>query len=118
MGSEPTNGQVIATFSRRMRVRLAGGEAVEARIRGKRLRPVCGDFVTLEPISGESDWLISAIDNRRNALTRPNRRGDTEVLAANLDRLVVVAAGTPAADWFIVDRYLCAAELMPVDAHG
>lgn len=99
-----------------MRVRLADGEAVEARIRGKRLRPVCGDFVALEPIAGESDWLISAIEDRRNALTRPNRRGDTEVLAANLDRLVVVAAATPAADWFVVDRYLCAAELMPVSA--
>lgn len=109
-------GQVIATYSRRMRVRLADGSAAEARIRGKRLRPVCGDFVALEPISGESDWLISTIEERRNALTRPNRRGDTEVLAANLDRLVVVAAATPAADWFVVDRYLSAAELMPVPA--
>ncbi len=109
-------GQVIATFSRRMRVRLDSGETIEARIRGKRLRPVCGDFVALEPISGESDWLIVGLEDRRNALTRPNRRGDTEVLAANLDRLVVVAAGTPVADWFIVDRYLCAAELMSVDA--
>lgn len=99
-----------------MRVRLDNDEAVEARIRGKRLRPVCGDMVTLAPLAGESDWLISAIEDRRNALTRPNRRGDTEVLAANLDRLVVVAAGTPTADWFIVDRYLSAAELMQVEA--
>ena len=99
-----------------MRVRLDSGEAVEARIRGKRLRPVCGDFVTLAPLAGESDWLITAVEERQNALTRPNRRGDAEVLAANLDRLVVVAAGTPAADWFIVDRYLSAAELMSVPA--
>jgi ribosome biogenesis GTPase len=30
--------------------------------------------------------------------------------------LIVVAAFEPKADWFIVDRYLCAAELMGIDA--
>ena len=43
-------------------------------------------------------------------------RGQVEVLAANLDYLVVVAAAEPKPDWFIVDRYLCAAELMGIDA--
>ena len=39
--------QVIATFSRRMRVRLPDHSEVEARLKGKRLRPVCGDFVDI-----------------------------------------------------------------------
>jgi ribosome biogenesis GTPase len=43
-------------------------------------------------------------------------RGQVEVLAANIDYLLVVAAAEPKADWFIVDRYLCAAELMGIDA--
>ncbi len=107
---------VIATFSRRMRVRLADGVEVEARIKGKRLRPVCGDEVQVETIDNEDDWLITSIAERRNALTRPTLRGRVEVLAANLDYLVVVAAAEPRADWFIVDRYLCAAELMRIDA--
>ncbi len=107
---------VIATYSRRMRLRLPDGEEHEARIKGKRLRPVCGDRVSAEPIAGENDWLITAIVPRRNELTRPDSQGRTEVLAANLDRLVVVAAPKPAADWFVVDRYLCAAELMGVSA--
>ena len=38
------------------------------------------------------------------------------MLAANIDMLVVMAAVAPLPDWFIVDRYLCAAELMPAAA--
>lgn len=107
---------VIATFSRRMRLRLSDGTEVDARIKGKRLKPVCGDRVTAERIAGESDWLITDIHARDNELTRPNMRGQVEVLAANLDYLVVVAAAEPRADWFIVDRYLCAAEIMNIAA--
>lgn len=99
-----------------MALRLADGGEVHARIKGKRLRPVCGDQVSVEPIEGESDWLITAIGERRNELTRPNSRGQVEVLAANLDALVVVAAASPVPDWFIVDRYLCAAELMGIES--
>ena len=105
---------VIATFSRRMRLRLADDELVDAKIKGKRLRPVCGDLVSAEPIANEADWLITGIEERRNALTRPNLRGQVEVLAANIDLLVVVASVVPAPDWFVVDRYLCAAESMRV----
>ena len=106
--------QVTATFSRRMRVRLSNGSSVQARIKGKRQRPVCGDEVFVEPIAGESEWLITGIGARRNELTRPNRRGEAEVLAANIDQLCAVAAPTPKPDWFSIDRYLGAAELMGV----
>jgi len=107
---------VTATFSRRMRIRLDDGREVDARIKGKRIKPVCGDLVDAEPIENEHDWLITNISERRNELTRPNMRGQVEVLAANLDYLVVVAAAEPRPDWFIVDRYLCAAELMGIGA--
>ena len=39
---------IIATYSRRMRVRLADGTQADARIKGKKLRPVCADVVTIE----------------------------------------------------------------------
>jgi ribosome biogenesis GTPase len=107
---------VIATYSRRMGLKLANGEEVAARIKGKRIKPVCGDRVMAEPIENETDWLITTISDRRNELTRPNMRGQVEVLAANVDVLVVVASVSPPPDWYIVDRYLCAAELMGVDS--
>ena len=107
---------VIATFSRRMALQLADGEQVMARVKGKRLRPVCGDHVDAEPIVNEPEWLITDISPRRNELSRPNTRGKVEILAANLSFLAVVSADPPSPDWFIVDRYLCAAELMGVSA--
>ncbi len=99
-----------------MRLRLANGKEIDARIKGKRLKPVCGDQVLAEAIENESDWLITSILERRNQLTRPNTRGQVEVLAANLELLVVVAAASPKPDWYIVDRYLCAAEIMGIGA--
>jgi ribosome biogenesis GTPase len=107
---------VTATFSRRMQLQLDDGARVDARIKGKRIKPVCGDRVEAEPIPGEDDWLITAVCERRNELTRPNLRGKVEVLAANIDRLLVMAAPTPEPDWSVVDRYLCAAELIAADA--
>jgi ribosome biogenesis GTPase / thiamine phosphate phosphatase len=111
-----TSATVIATYSRRMGLLLANGAKVSARIKGKRIKAVCGDVVTAEPIANETDWLITSIGKRRNELTRPNMRGQVEVLAANIDTLAVVASVAPLPDWYIVDRYLCAAELMGVEA--
>lgn len=114
--STDANAVVTGAFGTRMRLRLADGGAVEARVKGRRLRPVCGDRVTAEPLQNEPDWLITDIADRRNELTRPNLRGRTEVLAANLDFLAVVCASLPRPDWYVVDRYLSAAELMRIDA--
>jgi ribosome biogenesis GTPase len=99
-----------------MELLLPDGRKVDARIKGKRLKPVCGDRVEADPIPGETDWLITAVRERRNELTRPNLRGKVEVLAANIDRLLVMAAPAPEPEWAIVDRYLCAAELIDASA--
>lgn len=99
-----------------MRLRFADATEVDARIKGKTLKPVCGDRVVAEPIGEERDWLITGIHARRNELNRPNTRGKIDILAANIDLLIVVAAATPKPDWFIVDRYLSAAENMSASA--
>ena len=111
-GNLSTEALVIATFSRLMRLRLANGETVMARVKGKRLTCVCGDGVMAEQIPNEPEWLITRILERKNILSRPNSRGRTEILATNLSCVAVVVAPAPPPDWFITDRYLCAAELM------
>ena len=103
---------VVGTFSRRMSLQLENHGEINARIKGKKLRPVCGDRVMAEPILNEPEWLIIAICPRDNELTRPDSRGRKEVLAANLNCVVVMAAAEPKPDWFVVDRYLAAAEIM------
>ena len=99
-----------------MRLRLGDGAQVDSRIKGKKLRPVCGDRVLAEQIENESDWLINEILPRDNQLSRPNLRGNVEILAANVELLLVVAAAAPDPDWFIVDRYLAAAASMQANA--
>lgn len=107
---------VTATFSQRMRLRLADGSEVMARLKGKKIRPVCGDRVEAREIENEPEWLITSVAPRRNELARPDKRGRIEILAANIDLVAVVTADAPTADWYIVDRYLAAAELIGVPA--
>jgi ribosome biogenesis GTPase len=107
-----TQAVVTGAFGRRMTIRLDGDRRADARVRGRRLQPVCGDVVTAEPIPNEADWLITAIEPRSNELARPDSRGRKEVLAANISCVIVMAAPEPQPDWFVVDRYLAAAENM------
>ncbi len=107
---------MVTTYGRRFDLRLTSLASVPARVRGRRLQPVCGDVARARPIAGEQDWLIEGISQRRNELTRPDSRGRIEVLAANISLLIVVAAPEPKPDWYIVDRYLAAARLMGADA--
>lgn len=107
---------VTAARGHRLELEAADGRRLPARTKGKRLRVVCGDRVEAAPIPGEADWLVKAVMPRHNVLARIDARGRPESLAANLDQLVVTAAVLPEPDFFIVDRYLCAAELMGIEA--
>jgi len=107
---------VTAARGHRLELESDDGRRLPARTKGKRLRVVCGDRVEAAQIAGEADWLVTAVAPRDNVLARIDSRGRPETLAANLDQLVVTAAVLPEPDFFIVDRYLCAAELMGIEA--
>jgi len=83
---------------------------------GRQLRAVCGDRVDWARPKDHSDALVIRILPRDNELSRPDRRGRKEILAANISQLIVVTAAVPKPDPFLVDRYLAMAELMDADA--
>ena len=60
--------------------------------------------------------VIQAVLPRDSTLRRTDSRGRPEAVAANLSQLVVVLAPRPEPDWFLLDRYLCAAELAGLKA--
>lgn len=62
--------------------------------------------------SDQSDGLLTRVLPRDNELSRPDRRGRAETLAANIDQVIVVVASLPVPDPFLVDRYLATAEMM------
>src|SRR5262245_2867463 len=102
------DADVVAAFGRHLLVRNAAGTELRARPSGRKLSIVCGDRVRCEPESAH-DALIVEVLPRRTLLARANLRGASEPVVANITQLVVVVAPLPAPDFFIVDRYLCAA---------
>jgi ribosome biogenesis GTPase len=109
-------GRVVAGFGRRVLVEDETRERHRCLVSGRRLRVICGDNVDWRPARDQGDGLVTAIHARDNELARPDSRGRTEAIAANVSQLVVVAAPRPAVDPFILDRYLAAAELMGAEA--
>jgi ribosome biogenesis GTPase / thiamine phosphate phosphatase len=100
---------VTATFGRHLLVRDTAGKELRARPFGRGLTVVCGDSVRCRADPNHGEVHVLELIPRRTALYRSNLRGATEPVIANLSRLLVVLAPTPAPDLFVVDRYLAAA---------
>ncbi len=101
------DAEVIASFGRHLLVRDADGRQMRARPSGRKLVIVCGDRVRCERDRDEA--LIVEVLPRRSLLARANLRGASEPIVANITQLVVVIAPRPQPDFFVLDRYLCAA---------
>lgn len=107
----------MAAYGRRVVVENAARERFDCVLRGRRMRPVCVDDVRWEPTSGGGDdGIVTELLPRRTELARPDRRGRTEVVAANMSQVIIVIAPRPEPDLGLVDRYLAAAELADIDA--
>ena len=111
--ADPLSGLIVAAHGQRGILESESGDKKRYVIKGRRLRVVCGDRVYWADQKHGETVLVSEIQPRSNVLERqPPGHTRTEILAANLTCMVVVLAPMPAPDWFLIDRYLCAAELM------
>lgn len=116
MSDRLTRGQVVETVGGVYRVRTDAG-TVEASLRGrvkhwgKRDRVVIGDYVDVGNASGEAP-VIEAVLPRRTSLSRRSSRSRfAKVVAANLDRLLVVASvADPPVSRSVIDRMLVMGE--------
>jgi len=109
-------GRVVADFGRHVLVEDAEHRIHPCTVRARALRVVCGDNVHWHPGAAGGRGVIDALLPRTSALTRPDSRGRPEVLAANLDQLIVVCAVSPPPDALLIDRYLLAASCMDIGA--
>jgi ribosome biogenesis GTPase len=100
---------LIVTFGRHARVRSDDGREFDARPMGRKMDCVCGDRVECRHDPDHDEVHIVGVQARRNLLQRGDARGRSEPVVANIDLLAVVAAPTPAPDYFLIDRYLAAA---------
>ena len=113
-GGHSMSALVVARFRNTAEVEEQGQRRM-CLLKGKRLNVVVGDRVDYRELSA-GQAVVEAIRERDTELTRINSAGKPEIVAANIDQIIVVVAPQPAADWFLVDRYLCAAELLAVTA--
>jgi len=106
-------GVVLASYGRGVLVQC-GGKTLRCSLKGRKQRIVCGDRVswTYEPANDGAS--VDEIEPRRNLIERIDSRGRPEPVAANIDRVAVVVAPEPAADWFLVDRYWAGAQLKEI----
>ena len=111
------SARVIAAHGHMLRVRLEHGGEASARALGRKAQLVCGDQVRCEFDARHDELRVVALEPRSGALYRGNARGAGELIAANLSLLVVVVAPLPAPDFYMVDRYLAAAECAGIRAH-
>jgi len=106
-------GRVIVNFRRHSIVEDAAGERHECLLKGRRLKPVCGDWVDWQQLPDGTN-IIEAIEPRRSVLQRYEGRKGAQVLAANVDRLLIVTAPVPMLDTFLLDKYLVAADALGI----
>lgn len=115
-------GLVIKSTGNLYTILLEQG-SVKARLRGalrlhgfRSTSPVVvGDYVSCE--KDGDDWMIEAVDDRRNYLVRKatNLSREKHILAANIDRLyLVVTLANPSTPLEFIDRVLAAAEAYSV----
>lgn len=108
---EPVAGRVIASHGRHVLVETGSGTRCACTLFGRRLDAVCGDEVRWLPSDREGHGIVVERLPRRTSLARSNSRGRSEIVVANLTQLVVLCAAKPRPDFFVLDRYLAAAEL-------
>jgi ribosome biogenesis GTPase len=108
-------GTVLASFGRGVLVQTNEG-LLRCGLKGRKLRVVCGDRVIWGYPPSADGPSVESIEPRRNLIERIDSRGRAEPVAANIDKLAIVAAPQPATDWFLVDRYWAGAVLKDLDA--
>lgn len=114
MSEEAQTALVVAAYGARCLIEIDGGPRLKAQVRRRGGTPVCGDHVALE--DSDRGAVIARVLPRRNEFARADRRGDKQVIAANLDRVVIVVAPQPEPSRDLINRYLVACESLQIPA--
>ncbi len=107
------NALIITVAGKRCRLLLNSGATVEAIARGRLFQTrdeqvVVGDYAVAEEHHGQ--WMVEKVLPRRNEFVREGLRKERQVLFANADRVLILAAlAEPRTKAASVDRFLVAA---------
>lgn len=105
---------VAATYGQQVLLETEDQVLHRAVIRGRKLRPICGDQVALQ--WQDKQAVVQSILPRTSALLRQDPRQNKRAVAANIEHMLVVATPSPHTSAEQIDRYLAIAELCRIRA--
>ena len=98
---------VLVSYGNRGVIEFPDGKRSDCNYRRSVGRPYCGDRVLVENADGHST-VVTRILERSNEFARANSRQRKQVIAANLDQVMIVIAAAPEPSTDLVERYLVA----------
>lgn len=107
---------VLVSYGNRGIIEFSDGSKTRCDYRRAVGRPFCGDRVLVETV-GEQPPLVTEILTRTNEFARADSRQRKQVIAANLDQVLIVIAPEPEPSKDLLERYLVAVhslEIRPV----
>lgn len=108
------DGRVQVSYGGHGVVCLEDDSLVDCKYRRQVGRPVCGDRVRITRL-GETSGVVEEIHPRRNYFVRADQRQRQHVVAANLDRALIVIARRPEPSTDLVERYLLAVHSLDIE---
>jgi len=115
LGEEQT-GLVITSFGKRVLVESETGEHYRCAIRQHLGKLVAGDQVIWQTDMEEHTGVVISVLPRKSELSRPGFRGETRMIAANIDFIGIVMPVLPGIHPDMIDRYLVAANQLDIPA--
>ena len=107
-------GLILVSYGTGGMAELADGRRVECSYRRSIGRPFCGDRVAIEDADGNTR-VVSEILPRKNVFVRAGNRQQKQVVAANLDQVLIVIAPAPEPNRDLVERYLVAVHSLGIE---
>ena len=95
-------------------VLMADGERKRCKFRRNVGRPFCGDRVMVAQ-ADEASLVVEAVLPRRNYFVRTDERQRRNIIAANLDQVLIVVATRPLPSRDLMERYLLAVHSLGIE---
>ncbi len=126
-----TNGRIIANYGNEYIIQNDNNLTLKCTIKRSitksdkkkkhfDINPTIGDFVKVEYYKNSTNQLgrINYIYKRYNYIEKYNPRipSRPKILAANIDHMCIITSYFPQLEPFLIDRYLCTAESMNINA--
>lgn len=109
-GNRRNPGLVIINYGKNQLVESADGKIHRCVARRGLPQIVCGDEVEWQP-TGKQAGVIETLLPRRTTLLRADGNKGHRPLVTNIDQVVIEAALEPSLDYYLIDKYIVAAEL-------